>query len=236
MDFKVVILQKFAILHNHLYCSIYWLQADLFFKTVSAISLIFFIELDTNFCFFCSFLFGAFNPVSAITGSVFLRFFSSALEAIYFSNSVPPVTFILRLALLGVLVSLVACGFCFLLSDHWLHTDIPSLKLPGVSLQGAVHTGPHSAKLLSMCPVLLKLVGPPCVLKHMLKYFIEREQSQHLARLSFRDPLDFFLLNSLFTCPTSALLCSLLCAISFLITHPYKFSLCPLSLCLCIPH
>lgn len=143
---------------------------------------------------------------------------------------------LLRLALLGVLVSLVACGFCFLLSDHWLHTDIPFLKLPGVSLKGAVHTGPHSAKLLSMCPVLLKLVGPPCVLKHMLKYFIEREQSQHLARLSFRDPLDFFLLNSLFTCPTSALLCSLLCAISFLITHPYKFSLCPLSLCLCIPH
>lgn len=118
MGFKVVILQKFPILHNHLYYSICWLQADVFFKTVPAISLVFFTELDTNFCFFCSFHFGAFNPVSAIAGNIFLRFFSCAVEAIHFSNSFPPVTFIVRLVLLGILVSPVACGFCFLLSDN----------------------------------------------------------------------------------------------------------------------
>lgn len=111
MGFKVVILQKFPILQSHLYYSICWLQADIFFKTVSAISLVFFIELDTNFCFFCSFLFGAFNPISAIARNVCLSFFSCAVEAIHFSNSVPPVTFIVRLVLLGILVSLVACGF-----------------------------------------------------------------------------------------------------------------------------
>lgn len=160
-------------------------------------SLVFIIALDTNFCFFCYFLFAAFNPISVIAGNVFLKFFLSAAEAIHFSNSVPPITFIIKLVLLGILLSLVACGFCFLLSDHWLHTDIPSQVICSVSLQGAVHTGPHSAKLSSMCPVLLKLVGPSCVLelKHMLKYFIVFNyivfNYANLARLSFRVPLDF---------------------------------------------
>lgn len=49
VGFKVVILQKVLILHNHFYYSIYWLQADIFFKTVSAISLVLLIVLDKNF-------------------------------------------------------------------------------------------------------------------------------------------------------------------------------------------
>lgn len=168
---------EFPILCNHLYYSMYWWQTDIFLKTVSAISCIFFIGLGTFFCFFYSFLFGAFNPVSVITGSVFLSFFPSAVEAIHPANSIPPVTFIVKSVLLGLLVILVACGFCFLLSDCWLHVDIPSLSYLECQPARCGTRWPPSSKLLNMCPVLLKLVGPPCVLKfkHMLKYFIERE-------------------------------------------------------------
>jgi len=74
----------------------------MFLKTVSAISLISFIGIGTFFCFFYSFLFGAFNPVSVITGSVCLSFFSSAAEAIYLANSIPPVIFMVKSVFLGL--------------------------------------------------------------------------------------------------------------------------------------
>lgn len=208
----------------------WWWQTDIFSQAVSGISFIFFLGLGTFFCFLYSFLFGAFNPVSVIAGSIFLSFLSSAAEAIHLSNSTLPVIFIVKLVLPGLLVSLVVSVSYFLTTDS-------TQTFPVCYLESQVHAGPHPAELLSTCPILLKLVGPPCVLiLDTCSHFREREQSPHLARVRFRDPVDLFLTNLIFTCPSLAPASFLPCAISFPINHLYNFPPHLFPLHLCIPH
>lgn len=149
--------QKFLILCSHLYSSFCWWQAAVFSETVSAISLIFFIELGTFFPSFYSSLFGMFNSVSVITGSIFLSFFylpqgqyiscKFNCSCHSYSKSSPS------------WASSEPCGLWFLFLAFWqLILCLYFLSVTwSISLQGVVRARPHPT-LLSMCPVLLKVL------------------------------------------------------------------------------